>query len=211
MNPNFKEFDDGKIIVSKSSPSSNLLDTLFYCNRKSIKIKIPDFIQFIYPFAFAKSRIRTITIPSNVLQIGNNSFKLCTKLRTVKFQKYSKIKLIDREAFFASSITKAIIPKEVTKIGESAFSNCSDLKTVIFEDDSKLRTIESHAFYYSAIKNVCITSKNLVNIGDKAFCNSNLLIVEMASIQNLNSIKKAFPSYSRFILMVNNEAQINKQ
>lgn len=52
LNPNFKEFDDGKIIVGKSSLSSNLFDTLYFCNRDVRNIKIPDFIKFIYPYAF---------------------------------------------------------------------------------------------------------------------------------------------------------------
>lgn len=161
---------------------------------------------------FSISKIRTITIPSNVTQIGRNSFSSCKHLRTINFQENSKIKLIDHETFFASSITKIIIPKEVTKINDKAFCNCRELKSVIFEEDSKLSTIEYNAFYYTAIKCICIASKNLVNIADKSFCAcSNLLIAEIARIPDSNSIVKAFPSYRNFILMVNNEEQINKQ
>ena len=42
LNPYFKEFDDGKIIIGKSSPSSDLFDSLVFCNRNIRKIKIPD-------------------------------------------------------------------------------------------------------------------------------------------------------------------------
>lgn len=201
LNPYFKEFDDGKIIIGKSSPSSDLFDSLVFCNRNIRKIKIPDFIKIIYPFAFAYSEIRSIKIPSKVTKIGHDSFYGCRHLEKIKFQKDSKIKIIENNLFLGSSLINIKIPKEVTTIKYRSFFNCPKLKSVIFEDDSNLQTIEINAFAHTKIKSLCITSKNLYNIADKAFDTLDLAIIEIAGIQDLDSIIKNCSNFTNFVLM----------
>lgn len=101
--------------------------------------------------------LTSIEIPASVEEIGNNSFKNCTSLTAITFEKGSQLKAIrgggattdlstkkiDYHGTFSgcTSLTDIEIPAKVEEIGASAFEGCSSLVTVTFENGSQLKII----------------------------------------------------------------------
>jgi hypothetical protein len=87
-------------------------------------------------------------IPNNVMKIGKCAFGCCEALRTVIFERGSKLKSIDKWAFQWCILLKSIvIPKSVISLGNYVFDECENLESVIFEEGSQLQAIPIHCFY----------------------------------------------------------------
>lgn len=98
------------------------------------------------------SNLCNIAIPANVATIDVLSFKGCSQLMQVTFDKNSCITIFEGSynenggsyngVFADCRALKTIrIPASVTEIKACAFQNCTSLSSVTFEDDSNLQTI----------------------------------------------------------------------
>ncbi|KAK8845986.1 hypothetical protein M9Y10_020924 [Tritrichomonas musculus] len=156
IGPNNQNFiQNGPFTINKSE--SGNFDTINLVNKNVILTKIPAFIR----------------------KIDSYSFTNCHKLKTVEFEKDSKLELIGENAFESSSIIEVSIPPHVKSIKKYAFSDCASLESVTFSNDSKLRFIFPFAFYRTGIKEVIFPS-SLVHIGAFAFSHCHeLQIVEI--------------------------------
>ena len=157
-NKNFKISDDKIFIFGKSDPSSDEYDTIVFSNRSITNVTIPPFIKKIGSSAFAYSKLKSITIPKQVIEISERSFYSCGELQTVDFEENSELQIIGEFAFCDSSIKEIMIPKRVNKISSGAFYQCSSLQQINIPDDSELQVIEEIAFEYSLIKSINIPS-----------------------------------------------------
>ena len=91
--------------------------------------------------------LTSIEIPASVETIGYDAFQGCSSLKTVTFEKGSKLKTVETNVFFyCTSLTSIEIPASVEEIERYAFSGCTSLQTVTFEKGSKLKTIGNFAF-----------------------------------------------------------------
>ena len=91
--------------------------------------------------------LTTIEIPASVETIGYDAFSGCSSLKTVTFEKGSKLKTVETNVFiYCTSLTSIEIPASVEEIERYAFSGCTSLQTVTFEKGSKLKTIGYFAF-----------------------------------------------------------------
>ena len=91
--------------------------------------------------------LTTIEIPASVETIGYDAFFGCSSLKTVTFEKGSKLKTVETNVFiYCTSLTSIEIPASVEEIERYAFSGCTSLQTVTFEKGSKLKTIGYFAF-----------------------------------------------------------------
>jgi len=91
--------------------------------------------------------LTTIEIPASVETIGYDAFFGCSSLKTVTFEKGSKLKTVETNVFiYCTSLTSIEIPASVEEIERYAFSACTSLQTVTFEKGSKLKTIGYFAF-----------------------------------------------------------------
>ena len=113
--------------------------------------------------------LTSIEIPASVETIGAATFKGCTALTTVTFEKGSQLKMIrgtnslysySSYGAFAdcTSLTSIEIPASVETIEVAAFQGCTALTTVTFEKGSQLKTIEGWRRYdgmsYGAFANL---------------------------------------------------------
>ena len=88
---------------------------------------------------------QTISIPEDVINIGEYAFAECKALTSITIP--NSVKSIGNWAFaFCPSLSSVNIPNNVTSIGESAFRNCDALTSVTI--GNSVTNIEEDTFYY---------------------------------------------------------------
>jgi len=139
-------------------------------------------IAYSYYGAFADcTSLTSIEIPASVETIGAATFKGCTALTTVTFEKRSQLKTINGDFEAGAfqnciSLTSIEIPASVETIERSAFYNCTALTTVTFEKRSQLKTIGG---WYEDVDDTCI------GYGAFADCTSLTSIEIPASVETI--------------------------
>jgi hypothetical protein len=79
------------------------------------------------------TRLREVTVPANISQIGMCAFSGCSYLSAVTME---NVDAIDTEAFARCvRLTSIILPPSLSLIGDYAFSGCSALSTVYLTCD----------------------------------------------------------------------------
>ena len=85
--------------------------------------------------------MKEVVLSDGITNIGNGSFKGCTKLKSVVLN--NGLKQIGNEAFAnCSSLESITFPSTLTKIGNRAFKDCSGLKENIYTRSGVDYTIE---------------------------------------------------------------------
>lgn len=188
---------DNKLVLGKTNKKRHDYDVLLFARRDIKTAKIPSFVKRIASFAFQKSSVENVSIPSKVEEISEGCFKECKQLANVTTTKRSHLRIIGKDAFLGSKIESINIPSSVTVICESAFAFCKSLKNVEISKDSNLQEIQKSAFEYTHFESIFIPSQ-VTSIGECAFKDCiELRTVEIASNSNLQKIgRKAF-KYSR--------------
>ncbi len=106
--------------------TTSIMSYAFYGITSLTSIIIPDTVEQIYSYAFAKTGITSVNIPYSVTQLSERSFDSCTNL------------------------TSVTIPQYVNYIGGYAFAGCSSLLTVIFKKSTPPTTAGSGIFNNNA-------------------------------------------------------------
>ena len=139
-------------------------------------------------YAFTRSNIASINIPSCVKVINEGVFKLCASLSNVNFDDYCEITAIKGETFRECKKLESIaIPDSVEKIETSAFLKCTALTTVDIDALSELKQIGIQAFMSCyALENITLPSA-LEYIGREAFfeCTNLKRITFPASLKEI--------------------------
>lgn len=106
-------------------------------------IKIPSTVVRLKDGAFWRSKFERIDI-SNVVEMGEDVFLDCEKLRNVELPK--SLTLIPKQTFRGcSALESIIIPNSVTAIGDYSFSYCIILPSITIPES--VRSIGRGAFY----------------------------------------------------------------
>jgi len=90
-------------------------------------------LNFIAPYTFWGSKIKSLDFPQSMRTIGANAFCFCEELESVTLN--DSIEVIGSNAFGCSKITEIVIPASV-RIMDNAFSACKDLRKIFFEGDA---------------------------------------------------------------------------
>lgn len=139
----------------------------------------------------------SITLPSDLREIGEGSFHGCKNLKNFVIPDSvevigawafwetgfkiltlpSSLQKIGDSAFQDSKITTLTLPDGVESIGEGAFGG-SDLTSITLS--TSLRTIGSYAFYHTKITAITLP-EGLSTIGDYAFCGLGITEITLPS------------------------------
>ena len=127
------------------------------------------------------NNVTTVTIPSTVKSLGNNSYGssdmgsafACFKnLETVIFAEGSQLEYIKRNAFInCVSLKNIVIPESVTYIGREAFYGCESLEALDLSE-TDITEILDHTFYDTASLESMKLPETITSIGTYAFYNS---------------------------------------
>ncbi|MEI0699398.1 leucine-rich repeat domain-containing protein [Brachyspira intermedia] len=152
-------------------PNNKIPDNLFGANainKSIVKITFPDTITETGEYSFYCPELTEITLPSNLITIGNRVLIGCYNLKSLKLP--NSLKTIGELALKQCGFASIEIPDSVTSIGKTAFGDCenlidiklpNNLETIsegMFESCGSLntitipasvKTIEKFAFYYS--------------------------------------------------------------
>lgn len=107
-----------------------------------------------------------ITIPSNVLTIGENAFLQCNSITSVNIP--NSVTEIMHNAFLAcNGMTSVVIGDGVTSIGDYAFSYCDNLASVNFGNN--VESIGGNAFYDCKSLASIVLPNSVTYLGSGAF------------------------------------------
>ena len=126
-----------------------------------------------------KSKVKSINIPENILNLDDYTFTSCHSLKTVTFAEGSKLERIGDLAFSSCvALTSIEIPASVTYIGNSALSSGSALTSVTFEEGSKLTRIHTNAFSGCFGLSSIDIPESVTSIGRNAFYGTKLITTD---------------------------------
>ena len=109
------------------------------------EVTVPDSVKKISSAFGGNKKVTSVTLPEQVVCIGDFAFMDCTSLLNVNIP--SAVTEISERAFYhCSSLTEIEIPSKVTQMGVSAFGFCSGLKKITFYGDRLELKDDEHCF-----------------------------------------------------------------
>lgn len=137
-----------------------IYDYAFY-NCSSLKITLPENLVTLGNYAFANactfsSATTSLIIPQYVTTIGECAFQNCTKLTNVSFG--IRVETIPSQAFEGcTGLTSITLPYTLNTIEFAAFRNCSSLHTITVKKLSSTNFIKGaeDMFRNTALQNIC--------------------------------------------------------
>ena len=142
----FNEYGGGYYLGSEASPYILFMRP---CDRSVESIALHGDTRLIYSSAFKRcERLRSVTLPEGLTEIGYDAFRECTSLGSVR------------------------IPESVTLIGENAFASC----TALTELSLPMGRIELEAGAFMGCTSVKQVELGAATVGDNAFDGCESLI-----------------------------------
>ena len=157
-------------------------------------------VSFIGNEAFKGSQnLKSITIPSSLITVGESAFENCVNLENVEFADYSQLLFINPKAFQnctslktidfgessqltfitpnafknCSSLETITLPKNVLYVDIGAFEGCESLKTVYFSCNRQRLSIGENNDMLKNAEWVSLNGDSSQNIGNSSFDSSS--------------------------------------
>lgn len=130
------------------------LEDYVFCECAALeRITLPDSLEYIQYFAFARSGLRAITLPASVKKLDTKAFKECENLQEVTFG-YG-LKSIGRSCFLnCTALQRVELPTSLRHVESGAFDG-TGLETLIFPYGVK--TIGAMSSM-NALRTLCVPS-----------------------------------------------------
>lgn len=132
--------------------------------------------------------IKSVTIPSGVLELGNEAFSWCSNLETVVIP--DTVTKIGQKCFYKSTKLKEVSASGVTSVGTQAFDGCAGLESASLPS---VGSLPSKAFNACAALETTVLT-NVATIGDSVFtdCTSiaSMELPKMTSFTGFYAFKR---------------------
>lgn len=158
------------IIIEDNSTLNSIGEEAFYGCGALKSIDLPSSVTSIGKLAFRDTKLASINIPENCINLGISIFENCTELYTAEFALSANLTTLPNYIFKGClNLTNITIPEKIETIGEGAFSGCLCILAPPISD--YLTTIGNNAFAgCSHMKEIALTGKGkLEEIGEGAF------------------------------------------
>lgn len=131
-------------------------ESIFMNCKNIIEIKISDSVKEIGKYAFWGASINEITIPKNVIKIGDSPFASCKNLSTIY---YNATNCTMERGFSSNTLNNIIIGDDVERIPNYFISTCNNLTEITIPEN--VTSIGGFAIAYcDNLKKVYFNSKN---------------------------------------------------
>lgn len=136
------------------------------------------------PWYSYAEKIKTISLPSGILSIGDYAFYGCSSLTSIRIPE----KVIDIGEYAFGQCTEMLqvhFGSRIEKLGEGAFQGCESLRDILFP--ASLTEIGAKAFYRCYGLQMIVVPETIKNIGSSAFayCTGLVRVIVDASISSL--------------------------
>ena len=159
---------NGDIVLQDEVKS---IRTYAFADSKIRSVTVNEGITAIEDFTFAYSEIQRVTLPTTVSSIGNYSFYSCTYLYVIYIQ--GPVKTIGDNAFqFCENLPLIDLPSSIESIGDNAFMECKRLKKAPLPEN--LTFIGQQAFKNCVALENIVFPKALTRIASEAFAGCKL-------------------------------------
>ena len=156
-----------KITACAIHESTVVIAARAFGNSKLKKITVPDSVVDIGPNAFGY-RIEEVTLGAGTTQIGDQVFYGCSELKSIVIP--ATVTSIGNQAFYeCESLTSISLPAGLTAIGDQAFYDCWRWKNVELPDG--LLSIGREAFSGCSEMEDLSIPNTVTSIGERAFAN----------------------------------------
>lgn len=111
----FSNIPFSELNISHLNKLKIIRDFVFFNSGPEIMI-LPEGLEIIEFKAFYSNLFETITLPSTVVQINEDAFESCSRLKTIIFPENSSLKFIGLNAFYRTPIESLVLPKKLSHI-----------------------------------------------------------------------------------------------
>ncbi len=181
----FDENSDEFVTIDGVTYTKDMTEVISCNLDKTGEYIMPDSVTKIASKAFAQSKLESVTLSKNLVEMVYNAFEECTLLTTVEIPE--GVQSIGDGAFYlCESLNGVEIPESVQSIGESAFNGCASLETLDIPDS--VQTIGDSAFARCQSLESIKLSNSITELPRATFidCSSLTTITIPASVTSIN-------------------------
>lgn len=102
-----------------------------------------EYMNVIWPYMYTQTTVRTVNIPSNIVQIGRHAFSICSDLTSVIFEE--GLRSVGYNSFAqCKNLSNVTFPDSLEKIGEAAFVGCQSFTQI--KTPKNVKVLPEHCF-----------------------------------------------------------------
>lgn len=149
----------------------------FRLMRNLTTVNIPSTVTEIQQYAFDRTGLTSLTLPSGLVTIGQNAFYDCQALTLSSATFPTSLLTIGSEAFYhCNGLTSVELPIGLRSIGERGFKSCENLSSVTlptprYNNSYDMKGLNAHVFSGCTALTSITIPEGFTSIGESAFNN----------------------------------------
>ena len=108
--------------------------------------------------SFFAAAIKFVLVPKRVQVLCEHCFACQNHVKTIDFERGTKLQAIESFALSDTSITTITIPKLVKRVADNAFAGCPQLARIIFDEKCVLKTITKGMLNGTTLEHIYISA-----------------------------------------------------
>lgn len=175
------DYNGTRVLGLTSHPAATIPARSFVGN-SLISIVLPSNVEAIGDAAFAGSSIKSITLPATITSMGVGCFSSCTELESATISTAN----LGESSFADCTSLQSVTFTANTAVGDGCFSGCTALASITGSDYAT--TIGARSFFNCSSLEAFTFGNGLQTIGDEAFAQSGVKIVDLQPCTALTSV-----------------------